>query len=77
MSIQLLLEQAQAATGSVRALADGKRQELLRHLADRIVAHTDAIIVENKKTWTACRIPTPKRTGCCWMRAVLPHWRLV
>lgn len=49
MSIQLLLEQARAATASVRNLQDAKRQELLQHLAARILENTAHIIEENKK----------------------------
>ncbi|UYQ94011.1 glutamate-5-semialdehyde dehydrogenase [Chitinophaga horti] len=61
MSIQLLLEQAQAATAAIRALEDGKRQQLLRHLSARILEQTEAIIIENKKDLDRMPDADPKK----------------
>lgn len=48
-SIQGLLENAQAATRSVKGLADEQKQQLLQRLAVQVVAEKAAIVAENKK----------------------------
>ncbi|RPD41778.1 glutamate-5-semialdehyde dehydrogenase [Chitinophaga barathri] len=48
-SIIPLLEKAQLATRSVKALEDTRKQELLRTLGRRLLTSTDEIIRENKK----------------------------
>jgi glutamate-5-semialdehyde dehydrogenase len=60
-SIQTLLERAQAATRSVKALPDEQQQQLLRRLAVQIVAHTDSIVAENKKDLDKMSDQDPKK----------------
>ncbi|MBW8685326.1 glutamate-5-semialdehyde dehydrogenase [Chitinophaga rhizophila] len=60
-SIQPLLEQAQAATRSLKSLPDHQKQQLLRQLADTIETHTDAIVAENKKDLDKMSDEDPKK----------------
>lgn len=60
-SIQILLEQAQAATQSLKGLPDQQKQELLKKLAVKIAVSTDAIIRENKKDLDKMSDQDPKK----------------
>ncbi|MVT10717.1 glutamate-5-semialdehyde dehydrogenase [Chitinophaga tropicalis] len=60
-SIQILLEQAQQATQSLKALSDQGKQALLKKLAARVVENTDAIITENKKDLDKVSDQDPKK----------------
>lgn len=60
-SIQILLEQAQQATQSLKALSDQGKQALLKKLAARVVENTDAIITENKKDLDKIADQDPKK----------------
>lgn len=60
-SIQILLEQAQQATQSLKALSDHGKQALLKKLAARVVENTDAIITENKKDLDKVSDQDPKK----------------
>ncbi|SEV96851.1 glutamate-5-semialdehyde dehydrogenase [Chitinophaga sp. YR573] len=59
-SIQGLLEQAQAATRSVKGLPDQQKQQLLQRLAVHVVANTAAIVAENKKDIEKMSAQDPK-----------------
>jgi glutamate-5-semialdehyde dehydrogenase len=59
-SIQGLLEQAQAATRSVKGLPDQQKQQLLQRLAVHVVANTAAIVTENKKDVEKMSAQDPK-----------------
>jgi glutamate-5-semialdehyde dehydrogenase len=59
-SIQGLLEKAQAATRSVKGLPDQQKQQLLQRLAVHVVAHTAAIVTENKKDVEKMSAQDPK-----------------
>jgi glutamate-5-semialdehyde dehydrogenase len=59
-SIQGLLEQAQAATRSVKGLPDQQKQQLLQRLAAHIVEHTAAIVTENAKDVEKMSAEDPK-----------------
>src|SRR5690349_5416182 len=60
-SILPLLEQAQIATRSIKALADEGKQQLLRNLAARLVLHSDDIIRENRKDLDKMPDTDPKK----------------
>ena len=60
-TIQPLLEKAQQAGVSIRTLPDEKKQALLRQLAAVILAHSDAIIAENKKDLDRMPDEDPKK----------------
>ncbi|HJT73905.1 MAG TPA: glutamate-5-semialdehyde dehydrogenase [Chitinophaga sp.] len=60
-SIQILLEQAQQATQSLKALSDQGKQVLLKKLAARVMTNTDAIITENKKDLDKISDQDPKK----------------
>jgi glutamate-5-semialdehyde dehydrogenase len=60
-SIQPLLEKAQAATRSVKALPDAQKQQLLRKLASRIATHSNDIVAENKKDLDKMSDQDPKK----------------
>jgi glutamate-5-semialdehyde dehydrogenase len=59
-SIQGLLEQAQAATRSVKGLPDQQKQQLLQRLAVHVVENTAAIVTENKKDVEKMSAQDPK-----------------
>jgi len=59
-SIQGLLEQAQAATRSVKGLPDQQKQQLLQRLAVHVVENTAAIVAENKKDVEKMSAQDPK-----------------
>lgn len=60
-SIIPLLEKAQLATRSVKALEDTRKQALLRTLAQRLLDNTAAIIRENKKDLDRMADSDPKK----------------
>lgn len=60
-SIIPLLEKAQLATRSVKALEDTRKQALLRTLAQRLLNNTAAIIRENKKDLDRMADSDPKK----------------
>lgn len=59
-SIQGLLEQAQAATRSVKGLPDQQKQQLLQRLAVHVVENTAAIVAENRKDVEKMSAQDPK-----------------
>lgn len=59
-SIQGLLENAQAATRSVKGLPDEQKQQLLQRLAAHVVANTAAIQAENIKDAEKMSLTDPK-----------------
>ena len=59
-SIQSLLENAQAATRSVKGLPDEQKQQLLQRLAAHVVTNTKAIETENKKDAEKMSLTDPK-----------------
>lgn len=59
-SIESLLQNAQAATRSVKGLPDEQKQQLLQRLAAHIVAHTKDIQTENKKDAEKMSLTDPK-----------------
>lgn len=60
-TIQPLLEKAQQAGVSIRALPDAQKQSLLRRLAAVILIQTDNIIAENKKDLDRMPDEDPKK----------------
>lgn len=56
-----LLEKAQLATRSVKSLPDADKQALLYKLADKLIAHADEIILENKKDLDRMPDADPKK----------------
>src|SRR4051812_35533179 len=58
--IQKLLENAQAATRSVKGLPDGEKQRLLQRLAAHILENTAAIQAENIKDAEKMSLTDPK-----------------
>lgn len=60
-SILPLLEQAQIATRSIKALADEGKQQLLRNLAAKLLLHSDEIILENRKDLDKMSDEDPKK----------------
>jgi glutamate-5-semialdehyde dehydrogenase len=60
-SILPLLEQAQNATRSIKALADEGKQQLLRNLAAKLLLHSEDIIRENRKDLDKMSEGDPKK----------------
>ncbi len=60
-TIQALLEQASQATTAVKLLSNSEKQALLKALAEKLRANTDAIIIENKKDLDRMPDSDPKK----------------
>jgi len=60
-SIQQMLVDAQQATSAIKSLADTQKQQLLRSLAEKVIAQTAAIVAENKKDLDKMSDEDPKK----------------